>query len=239
MKKVIFVLIYINLLNSLHFVKKWEIPSGDPRKGRIYAYDADRDGKIELYIKSPGTSNNPYVCYIYELDGINWIKEDSIICGSVFFPWGIGDFDLDGYIDIFGAWASDSGFIGVSVYESPDSFSYPTNGVWRDTINTGGPKGTYDIDQDGFSEFVTYIYPGKIGIYEARGDNQYELIFLDEDYRGSQSTYAFGDFDDDGKIEFVSGDMYGKYWIYEARANDIYYRVLKEQLPTYNIIDCF
>jgi hypothetical protein len=233
MKKFISILISTNLLNSLHFVKKWEIPSGDGSGGgSVCIGDANRNGKIELYLKQSPYNNNYFICDIYELDGTgNWIRVDSIICGAVPFPSGIGDLDSDGYMDILGR---------NSVYESSDSFSYPKNKVWENDSITIHYPGAYDIDQDGFPEIVTIRPYGKIGIYESRGDNQYELIF--EEYPGGggpHSTYAFGDFDDDGKIEFVSGDLNGNYWIYEARGNDVYYKAFEGHLPTYNILDCF
>jgi len=232
MKKVIFVLIYINLLNSLHFVKKWEIPSGNGSfGGSIGIGDANRNGRIELYLKESPYNNNYLICDIYELDETgSWIRVDSIICGPGSFPWGIGDFDRDGYIDLLGR---------NSVYESPDSFSYPKNKVWEDDSIAIHYPGAYDIHQDGFPEIVASKSIGKIGIYESRGDNQYELIFEDYLGNGATSTYAFGDFDNDGKTEFVMGELDGYYWIYEARGNDVYYKILQEHLPTYNIFDCF
>lgn len=74
--------------------------------------------------------------------------------------------------------SSSPGFIGISIFESPDSFSYPTQKVWRDTVGPGLviPISTYDIDKNGINEIIysgndeTRIYEWQQNIKEVKGE---------------------------------------------------------------------
>jgi hypothetical protein len=133
---------------------------------------------------------------------------------------------------------------GIVIYESPDSFSYPTQEVWRDTVGFPlvSPICSYDIDQDSLPEIVKIIGDTTdFDIYESTGNNQYLKIFRDtipENY-SPMSTVAFGDFDIDNNNEFVFGYSGGEYNIWECTGNNSYQEILLQQLPTVNVTDCF
>ncbi|GAH57739.1 unnamed protein product, partial [marine sediment metagenome] len=213
--------------------------------GRILISDTDRDGNYEFIFTTYGGS---FTIYFYELHLPDIWEIDS--CSYFWGPlvWDIADFDLDGLYDLVIQTAVDTPpKTLISIAESPDSFSYPTQEVWRDTVGPPLvlPICVYDIDQDGIPEIVKNIASpyGDIGIYESVGDNQYDLIFTDDpDTSGNDApaaTIAFGDFDGDSKIEFIPSGGNEWYWIYECIGDNNYEKVDEGQLPTSNIRDCF
>ena len=164
--------------------------------------------------------------------------------------WNAGDFDLDGLYNVV---TDGDYFIGITIFESPDSFSYPVQEVWRDTVGFAGvqPISAYDVDNDGYPEILDNNGNGQphfFWIYEAIGNNQYDTVYTTNPdttlLDGPVSTHAFGDFDNDSKIEFAMGGMSAgalgaTYWIYESPANNIYEQVTQGYVTTKNIRDCF
>jgi hypothetical protein len=227
-----------------NFVQKWYIPRGMTGEcGRLLISDADRDGNHEFYISTYGGSQKIYIYELYLPD--TWeVDSFSYFWGPL--VWDIGDFDLDGLSDLVIQASATQGFptMVISVAESPDSFSYPTQEVWRDTVGSAlvTPICVYDIDQDGLPEIVKvlgdYIH---LHIYESIGDNLYDKIaeITTSSTNNSSSTLAFGDFDSDGQNEFVWGYSAGEYSIWECMGNNSYQEVLLQQLSTLNIKDCF
>jgi len=165
--------------------------------------------------------------------------------GSV---WAVGDFDRDGLSDILvRGWIPNHypiiGLIGV--LESPDSFSYPTQEVWEDTIGgcSDNPNSVFDIDNDGIIEIFhnedeSYCF----GIRKSVGNNQYATVYETnpDTFPGDDpySTHACGDFDGDGKNEFVMSGSSGYYWVYEYDPDLGYHEVLCDYIHTGNERDC-
>ncbi|MBE0433206.1 T9SS type A sorting domain-containing protein [candidate division WOR-3 bacterium] len=234
------------------------IPRGRESAGRMLLGDTDRNGLLEIIFVSREDFYYK-VLWFYEQEGatlFDFAVSDSMIIHNDtldLYLWEVGDFDLDGLYDLafyYGRWPGPTN--GIAVYESPDSFSYPTQEVWRDTVGPPLvlPICVYDIDQDGLPDIVKdrATPHGYLGIYESIGDNQYDLIFADNPdtsgYDAPASTIAFGDFDLDGKIEFVMGGMSAgalgaTYWIYESPADNTYERIIQGYVSTKNIKDCF
>jgi hypothetical protein len=226
-----------------NFVQKWIIPDGKNSYGRVVVDDVDHDGLTDVIVRR----NQEIKVMFYELNLQNqWQLQDSIVDDGDHLLWAYGDFDLDGFSDI--AFQKTFGMpnVGIAIYESSDSFSYPTQEVWRDTVGPPLvlPISAFDIDRDGLPELVkNRATPyGYIGIYESIGDNHYELIFADNpDTSGLEApaaTHAFGDFDEDGMIECVFAGGNEWYWIYESPADNTYAKVTEGQLSTFNIRDC-
>ncbi len=237
------VFILLNFLVS-DFQQKWYIPDGKNAYGRVLVGEINYNGLSDIVVRR----NQPIKVMFYELDMSNqWQLQDSIVGGGDHLLWAFGDFDLDGLSDVVFQKTFGIPTVGIAIYESPNSFSYPTNEVWRDTVGPPLvlPISAYDIDQDGFPEIVkNRATPyGYIGIYEATGDNQYELIFADDpDTSGLEApaaTHAFGDFDGDGSIEcvFAGGDEW--YWVYESPSNNVYEKISEGTVTTLNVRDCF
>ncbi|MGB3480246.1 MAG: T9SS type A sorting domain-containing protein [bacterium] len=226
------------------FVQKWTFQNGIyATAGRMCIGDTDRDGHYEL-IFCPNSYPASHKIHIYELHLPNTWVCDSF---PYFFSpllWDIGDFDLDGLFDLVTEVSINSTHPAIVkiISESPDSFSYPTQEVWRnDTVGPpagGDPIAAYDVDKDGIPEILIMVFDvTKLQIFESIGNNQYDCIYADTIH--SSSTYAFGDFDCDDNIEFVRA-WDRSYWIYESPANNTYEKIAEGQLlSTGNIKDCF
>ena len=225
-----------------NFVLKWYIPRGiDWGAGKIITGDTDRDGNYEFIFSTYGGS---YTIYLYELHLPDIWEIDSVSGLDQPLLWDTGDFDLDGFYDLVmqSSWGPPS--VGIAVFESPDSFSYPKEEVWRDTVGFPlvTPICSYDIDQDALPEIVKIIGDTTdFDIYESTGNNQYARIFRDTipENHSPMSTVAFGDFDSDNQNEFVFGYSGGEYSIWECTGNNSYQEIIFQQLPTVNIKDCF
>jgi len=229
-----------------NFVQKWYIPRGinHGETAIMQIFDTDRDADLEFIFTVYEVG--PSYLHFYELHLPDVWEVDSFLFPYYHGLYGSGDFDLDGFYDFVLMFHSESPSLanGIAIYESPDSFSYPTQEVWRDTV--GSPLVTpicvYDIDEDSLPEIVKvlgdYIH---LHIYESIGNNLYDKIeeITTSSTHNSSSTLAFGDFDSDNKNEFVWGYSAGEYSIWECTGNNSYQEILLQQLPTVNIKDCF
>jgi hypothetical protein len=228
------------------FIQKWVIPDGKNNYGRVIVGDVDHDGLTDIILRR----NQEIKVMFYELNPQNqWQLQDSIVGGGDHLLWALGDFDLDGFSDIVFQKTFGMPNVGIAIYESPDSFSYPIQEVWRDTVGFAlvQPITTYDVDKDNLPEIfklgwrkidtVTTYYP--FGIYEGTGNNQYDTIFMGTGLGSLSSTIAFGDFDGDDSNEFIVGNINGWYQIWECIGDNSYQLLEQQQLPTLNIEDCF
>jgi hypothetical protein len=231
------------------FDLKWFLPKGTNEVGgRMCIGDTDRDGNYELYFN---TFEYGYfkIIYIYELHLPNTWEADSFVPDFIdALVWDIGDFDLDGLYDLITlcSWSGSPPVIGMTVFESPDSFSYPTQEVWRDTVGPSivTPIAVYDVDQDGIPEIIkcrgdpTPYGTEDFVVYEAVGNNVYVKLYAPvSDHFAPLSTLGFGDYDLDGKTEFVFGGEY--YNIYESPADNTYEQIWEDLIYPTNIRDCF
>jgi hypothetical protein len=231
-----------------NFVEKWYLPQGTiGGNGRVCIGDTDRDGHTELFFT---TLSDYFKIFIYELHLPDTWEVDSFYCAWDWDPilWDIGDFDLDGLWDLVIQTAVDNPPKHmISITESPDSFSYPTQEVWRDTVGPSGliPVSVFDVDRDGVAEIFKLGWlkedtiSRSLAIYEATSNNQYDTIFMFAPPSGFHSTIAFGDFDIDGQNEFVMGTLEGRYNVFECIGNNLYEEVTYQYLNTGNIKDCF
>ena len=233
-----------------NFVQKWYFPQGVNGFGNttMQITDTDRDTHLEFIFTTYG-SWPPYI-YIYELHLPNSWQIDSIAYPYAPLLWDSGDFDLDGLFDLVMQCGNTNPYwMGITIFESPDSFSYPTQEVWRDTV--GQPVvasiSVYDADRDMLPEIFDNNGNGQphwIWVYESTGNNQYDTVctfnpMVDTFECGFNSTHAFGDYDGDSRVEFVAGDLSGYYWVFESPSNDTYEQVHQGQLSTGNVKDCF
>ncbi len=213
--------------------------------GKIMVCDSDRDSQTELIFAHYDCGQNRAV--VYELYPDSVFHLETIIDTMCFNAWEVGDFDNDGLFDLVVTGDFGLPALGPQIFESPDSFSYPTREIWRDTVGPPLvlPICVYDIDQDGLPEIVkNRLGPSEgLGVYESVGDNQYELVFVDNpdtlNLDAPAAMIAFGDFDGDGRIEFVPAGGDERYWIYECIGNNNYEKIVDSQLPTFNIRDGF
>ena len=159
-----------------NFVQKWYFPQGVSGFGntRMQILDTDRDKSLEFVFTTYGSW--PAYIYFYELHLPDVWKIDSVLLPGGDLLWDSGDFDGDGLNDLALQFHIENPSLadGIMVFESPDSFSYPTQEVWRDTIGSPSvaPICVYDIDQDGLPEIIKQANYGiDIVIYETVGNN--------------------------------------------------------------------
>jgi len=169
--------------------------------------DLDSDSDFEI------SHNNHTTSYYYI--AVNENTGDNIYgnFNEIQWPYGSpgdfawGDFDGDGFVEIAGG--SGAGYLSVFENVADDSFHI----VWQ--VPFGHPNLTIhkfigDTDGDGFSEWVSGSHDFSSGgfffkVFEAIGDNQYEIIYYDSLpgnpwYLGGADA---GDVDGDGINEFL------------------------------------
>jgi hypothetical protein len=171
--------------------------------------DLDRDGFQEILYYN-GQRADGYQVYEYDgTDSYNWKTAirffDHVLDYTGEPCWG--DIDSDGRTEIVAG-----GIHGeVIMYEcvADDSFEF----VWQDSA--GGPDAYSteylgDTDGDGRNEFMiasSSIWAGQIGfsIFEATGDNQFELVsrFGIDRYTFSDGDMVTGDFTGEGYDEIA------------------------------------
>ncbi|MCK4250893.1 hypothetical protein KAX97_05570, partial [candidate division WOR-3 bacterium] len=167
-----------------NFVQKWYFPQGVSGFGntRIQIMDTDRDENVEFIFTTYGSW--PAYLHFYELHLPNVWEIDSMPLPGGDLLWDSGDFDGDGFYDLALQFHIENPSLadGIMIFESPDSFSYPTQEVWRDTVGQPAvtPISAYDIDHDGFTEIVKVGANGiDFVIYETIGNNLYAKIYED------------------------------------------------------------
>lgn len=232
------------------FTLKWSIPQGVfEGRGRLCVQDSDRDGNYEFIFAHDGYPESSI--YYYELQLPNNWQKDSVAYPYCPLLWDSGDFDADGFYDlVMQCGNTDPHWVGMAIFESPDSFSCPIQEVWRDTVGFAlvQPISVYDVDRDRYPEIfklgwmkvdcTTVYYP--FGVYESGGNNLYDTVYVAPSSLGSlSSSIAFGDFDTDSLTEFVIGNIDGYYQVWECIGNNNYQILEQQQLSTANIKDCF
>lgn len=183
----------------------------------IKADDIDEDGLSEIIFTGEDDTLYNWI-FIYErypsggfylADTIPIYEPPSPWMGGAFYGFAIGDFDNDGYPDIFESTYNGNNLVEYfEIVESKYSNSYPDTIVWMDSLYLNGNSPgmdvwTGDFDNDGKKEIV--IYKGDATdffIYENQGDNLYTLKFHENYQYGIPSGKGvLGDLDQDGYPE--------------------------------------
>jgi hypothetical protein len=201
--------------------------------GNITVYDVDQDMLPEI-IDNNG-NGQPHWIWVYESTGNN--QYDTVCTFNPMvdtFEYGInstyafGDFDDDGRVEFVGG--DLDGYYWVlerpsnNTYEQTHQGQLPTHNI-KDCVFVP------DADGDGKLEFVVkgFVVPtARINafIFEATGDNTYEIIDSFDLFGGHNSYYGgysdVGDVDGDGIPEIVLEGCQNIY-ILKAAGNDSFY----------------
>jgi hypothetical protein len=197
----------------------------------MYITDLDGDSLEEILTEDVD------VIYVFERRGDN--QYQIVYCDTIdnysSAPFAIGDFDGDGRMEF--AKGTYQPAPSVYVFECTGDDQYHL--VWTDTLNTYNMKDAItgpDLDGDGKFEFIfgdwrsgTSGLTGGLWVYEAVGNNQYEIIYTDSvmglNDRGVYCPHSdCGDVDRDGRPELVWA-IDRDWMVYKSPGNNQFQRV--------------
>lgn len=195
------------------------------------AADFDNDGWPDIYV---ACDSKPSFLFRNNHDGT--FSEEGLERGSALsedgmeqagMGIGIGDFNLDGHLDLFKTHFSDD-TSGLYVNDGKGHFDDATvrAGLAVETRYVGWGTGMVDLDNDGFPDLFVVTgsvypeverkmpsYPFKTPrlIYRNLGDGKFEEL-MDEGGPGVAAPHssrgcAFGDFDNDGDMDILIMNM--------------------------------
>ena len=207
------------------------VPAGLGREASSSAVwsDVDNDGDQDLYVTGLGDTRH----YLYINDGAGHFTEEGIARNAVVkspyvhVPYGIGlgDYDLDGYVDIYvSEWMSDAGIgkhdshnrllhnLGAAApgyfEDVTDAAGVNVDAVWSEVGAQAGSWGFSpafaDLDGDRWPDLVVVSDFGCSRLFWNDGDGTFTDgtvaagVGLDENGMGS----AFGDIDLDGDLDW-------------------------------------
>lgn len=192
-----------------------------------YITDLDQDQKKEISTRSDSLR-------IFESVGDNqyiqvWVHE-ATFCGG---PMCWADFDRDGRTEfVIAAGAPHAPCFKVFECTGNDSYQL----VFEDTLphaNFHDAITIKDMDNDGVPEFLIgandgYPLKGYFWLYEAIGDNNYDIIFHDSltnlPFQNYWAMSYSGDVDSDGKEELLWA-VKNNWMIYKATGNNTFERI--------------
>ncbi|HRE09436.1 MAG TPA: FG-GAP-like repeat-containing protein [Ignavibacteria bacterium] len=192
--------------------------------------DYDKDGKLDLYTANFNRNN-----FLYKGGGdgtFTKITAGAIVNdggNSITCAWG--DYDNDGWQDIFVANASFSAGENNFLYRNngDGSFTKVTTGV---IVNDGGNStgaswGDYDNDGD-LDLFVTNYFTENNSLYRNEGGGTFTKITAGEIVNdgGASVGSAWGDYDNDGDLDlFVSNDNDQNEFLYNNNGNGTFTKI--------------
>lgn len=172
-------------------------------KGDSKWVDYDNDGDLDLVLT--GVKNNverKYYTSVIENMGDYKFKEDttSKLTGVWYGSVEIGDFNNDGFYDLFTMGESEEGLVSnLCINQHNKSFVEITPGIPGLTWSSAS---AFDFDQDMDMDLMI-----QEGLFKNSGDNVFSLYFKNEGERLNNCSYA--DLDNDGDLDiFLAGKIY-------------------------------
>lgn len=201
-------------------------------------YDINNNGKKELiFMEFPeqGTYGNVRFCEVTD-DTLEIVYPMT----EKFLPWSIGDSNGDGKYEIL-ANIADS----MLVYESSDSFSYPS--IFVDAINNCYCGVFYDLNNDGKDELIirSASIEGIVSHYDIYIREGSEFVYREPWIGNNTPTHSknelsphiqFGNLDGDDYLDILISDIDGDIMIYEVKNHNLDTIILVDTLsiPIFN-----
>lgn len=162
-----------------------------PLTGLAPGIDIDSDSRREIIVK-PKITYTGYPAQVYEstADDTFTLAFDYSSLSEIRGPCGTGDADSDGLEEIISLdFDHDPWRPIVNIYEQSNPYAYPTSVTTRivghHIYYASPPENAYidDLDYDGAREIIlAETDPGYFSVYECRGDDTYEEVFVMEFY---------------------------------------------------------
>jgi hypothetical protein len=179
--------------------------------------NADADDKFEIYGANMADS---VLCYEY-------YAPDSFrrtILGMTIGPQAtgecLGDGDNDGLAELSCENYTNRDTIWIRVYESADSWSFPSDSIWGVQVYQAWRERYTDVDRDGAREFAVSATHHGVTLFENSGDNRFDSVAtLSYPLVEYFKDFDTADFDTDGLGELAAaGQCYVCF--FEATGND-------------------
>jgi hypothetical protein len=168
----------------------------------VYWFDYNNDGLLDMFATNITNQNN----LLFRNDGNgNFTKiTTGILVNDGGFSYGasIGDFDNDGYPDIFvvngGSSAAQNNFFYTN--NGDGSFTKVTTGTFVNEIGNSWGSSSVDYDKDGKLDLYTANFNRNNFLYKGNGDGTFTKITNGTIVNdgGNSVSCAWGDYDNDG-----------------------------------------
>jgi len=205
-----------------------KISQGDPVQDSNYHVggaqgDYDNDGNLDLFVSSGAFSPSPTqnVLYHNNGDGTFSAAGDSIVTNQLghFGPCIWGDYDNDGFLDLFvadhGLANADGGKNQLFHNNGDGTFTQITTGIVVNDISVGYSAVWEDYDNDGFVDLLVLNNEANAlnFLYHNNGNGTFTKVTTNivatDLWRGGASCAAFGDYDNDGLPDLFVTDADG------------------------------
>ena len=193
--------------------------------------DIDSDGDLDIALAACNTN----VLYWYENTGgaMTWIQNDTgIVPAGNVYSLAMGDFDLNGSVDIVYGTVSGSPHVEIVSNLNGDGSSWSASPVVTSFLGTVIDIQAHDLDLDGITEI--YYHANNGSLYQITYDN-FSSSWLSPSIitSSAKGKTSFADIDNDGDLDILVGSSITLAWIENTDSMGGVWteRILLESLP--------
>jgi hypothetical protein len=173
--------------------------------------DIDADGDFDIVVAASSTTE----LYWYENTGsaVTWMEHDTgVAAAGLVYTIVLGDFDLDGSVDIVYATNSGSPFIQILENTNGDGSAWSISDVLTGSSVTIIDIQAHDLDLDGFAEIYYHESNGSLEqlTYDAFSSTWTSATIIAS---GTDGEISFSDIDNDGDLDILLGSSIEISWI--------------------------
>ena len=173
--------------------------------------DIDADGDYDIVVAASSTTE----LYWYENTGsaMSWMEHDTgVAAAGLIYTIALGDFDLDGSVDIVYATNSGSPFIQMLENTNGDGSAWTISDVSTGSSVTITDIQAHDLDLDGFAEIY---YHESNGSLEQLTYDTFSSTWVSDTIvvASTDGEISFSDIDNDGDLDVLLGSSIEISWI--------------------------